>query len=260
MSEPEKPKGRPMPGTTGMGTHEVDVHEYGAEKDGARQKVDERLFMQLLVFEVSGDRHAGEVSGELAQALTKAGVASVIYDDVNNPQGLAVLTWSRNPDHFVTKLRPVLQEASFRTMRQLPEYTMMGRTYATGYERELAYWILERPIEQVNHEGWDWAVWYPLKRKGPFNRLPGKDQGGILREHAVIGRAYGEAGLAHDVRLACFGIDANDNEYVIGLIGQTLFPLSHVVQAMRKTRQTAEYMDKMGPFFIGRVAARTHAS
>jgi hypothetical protein len=39
---------------------------------------------------------------------------------------------------------------------------------------------------------------------------------------------------------------------VIGLIGKDLFPLSAMVQAMRKTRQTSEFLEKLGPFFIGK--------
>ena len=61
----------------------------------------------------------------------------------------------------------------------------------------------------------------------------------ILREHGGIGRLYGEQDLAHDIRLACHGIDTNDNEFVIGLTGKELHPLSHLVQTMRKTRQTS---------------------
>ncbi|MGC4089308.1 MAG: chlorite dismutase family protein [Polyangiaceae bacterium] len=78
-----------------------------------------------------------------------------------------------------------------------------------------------------------------------------------MREHGGIGRAYGEADLAHDVRLACHGLDQNDNDFVIGLIGKSLHPLSHVVQAMRATRQTAEFMEQMGPFFVGRAVSRS---
>jgi chlorite dismutase len=59
------------------------------------------------------------------------------------------------------------------------------------------------------------------------------------------------------VRLACHGLDANDNEFVIGLIGKALHPLSHVVQAMRSTRQTAEFIEQMGPFFVGRAVFRS---
>jgi chlorite dismutase len=104
-----------------------------------------------------------------------------------------------------------------------------------------------------------WAVWYPLRRTGAFARLGPKEQGAILREHGVIGRAYGEAGLGHDIRLACNGLDQNDNDFVIGLIGPDLYPLSHLVQAMRKTIQTSEYIEKLGPFFVGR-ACWQHAA
>ena len=58
------------------------------------------------------------------------------------------------------------------------------------------------------------------------------------------------------MRLACHGLDANDNDFVIGLLGHSLHPLSHVVQHMRKTVQTSQYIEKMGPFFVGRVAHR----
>ena len=51
--------------------------------------------------------------------------------------------------------------------------------------------------------------------------------------------SFGSADLAHDVRLACHGLDKEDNDFVIGLIGKDLFPLSAIVQAMRKTQQTS---------------------
>jgi chlorite dismutase len=38
---------------------------------------------------------------------------------------------------------------------------------------------------------------------------------------------------------------------VIGLVGKELYPLSHLVQRMRKTQQTSEYIQTMGPFFVG---------
>jgi chlorite dismutase len=102
-------------------------------------------------------------------------------------------------------------------------------------------------------------VWYPLRRTGAFNRLTPQEQSAILREHGTIGRSYGEQDFAHDVRLACHGLDANDNEFLIGLVGKELHPLSHVVQTMRGTRQTAEYMQHMGPFFVGRAVRRVKA-
>ena len=44
------------------------------------------------------------------------------------------------------------------------------------------------------------------------------DQCQMLLEHASIGKSYGEAGLAHDIRLQSFGIDVEDNEFLIGYL------------------------------------------
>jgi len=93
----------------------------------------------------------------------------------------------------------------------------------------------------VTDAEWKWHVWYPLRRKGEFNAMPQEEQMTILREHGKIGHGFGDAGLAHDIRLACFGIDQYDNDFVIGLIGKELFPLSACVQAMRKRSRRAPH-------------------
>jgi chlorite dismutase len=128
---------------------------------------------------------------------------------------------------------------------------MMGRTYAIGYEPELRDWLLDKPRRNATDPDMPWAVWYPLRRTGDFANLPAEEQRGILAEHGRIGLAYGQKGLARDIRLACHGMDTNDNEFVIGLIGSRLHPLSHLVQRLRATKQTAGYIQNMGPFFIG---------
>ena len=74
----------------------------------------------------------------------------------------------------------------------------------------------------------------------------------MLSEHGGIGRAYGKAGFATDIRLACHGLNKDDNDFIVGLLGKELFPLSALVQHMRRTRQTSEFIEKMGPFFVGR--------
>jgi hypothetical protein len=254
MSE-QKPHGRPMPGTSGHGTHAVDVLEHGAARDGQEQAMNRRLFMQLMAFR-SDKMPAAEAVAEVGNALTKRGASAVIYEDVNDPHGLAVLSWSEDPLAFVDKVRPALAPF-WSTLSYRPDLAMLGRTYSTGFEDNLEFWLLERPVKTVQNDAWPWAVWYPLRRSGAFARLPAQEQGGILREHAVIGRAYGEQDLAHDVRLACHGLDQKDNEFVIGLVGKDLHPLSHVVQTMRKTRQTSEYIVQMGPFFVGRRVFKT---
>jgi chlorite dismutase len=233
----------------------IDVAERAGHHTGNPQVLETRLFMQLLVFDCSAALDPRDALQRLADALAAQRAAAVLYEDVNAPRGLAVLTWSEDPGHFVNHVRPALLSAGEGLLLR-PELTMLGRTYATGYEPDLRHWLLQRPVETANDPRSPWAVWYPLRRSGVFARLDGKEQAAILREHAAIGRAYGAQDLAHDIRLACHGLDANDNEFVIGLCGKELHPLSHVVQAMRKTRQTAEFISQMGPFFVGHVARR----
>jgi len=214
-------------------------------KDGQRQVSARRLFMLLQVFTGCFDVNP------LMEALTDSKVEGALYQDLLNPRGVGVLALHEDPVFFTTLLRELLNSGPFAGLQLKPEFSMLGRTYSTGFEQDLEHWLLDRPRKNVTNPEWPWAVWYPLRRTGAFARLPHDEQGSILREHAMIGRAYGEAGLAHDIRLACYGLDAEDNEFVIGLLGQNLYPLSHVVQAMRKTRQTSEYIQSMGPFFIG---------
>ncbi len=225
---------------------QLDIREKGGVRAGVPQTSEKRLFMQLLAF---GNARS---TAPLEAALEAAGINGVLYEDANDPQGVAVLTWSDEPNFFVDTVRPILNGTGFASLTLKPEYTMMGRTYAIGHEPNLEDWLMHRSPRSVTSEEWKWHVWYPLRRKGEFNALPPEDQTAILREHGTIGHSFGTAGFALDVRLACFGIDKNDNDFVIGLIGKELAPLSICVQAMRKTRQTSSFMEKMGPFFIGR--------
>jgi hypothetical protein len=233
--------------------HQVDLNERGADKSGAPISINRRLFMQLLAFECND---TSQLLPELGKALREQGIPSVVYEDVNHPRGFAVLTFSEEPMDFVSKVRPLLGGSRLGGLKPRPELSMLGRTYSTGFEQDLEYWLLSRPRDTVLNEAWPWAIWYPLRRVGPFERLDPRERGQIMREHGGVGRAYGSQDLAHDVRLACHGLDQADNDFVIGLIGKELHPLSHVVQAMRQTRQTAEFMDKMGPFFVGRAVFR----
>jgi hypothetical protein len=187
----------------------------------------------------------------LGAALVEQQVGAVIYEDVNHPHGLALVTYTENAEDFVKKVRPIFTTAALDRLELRPAFSMLGRTYSTGFEQDLEFWLLRRPRETLANPAWPWAIWYPLRRKGGFERLDPREKGGIMREHGGIGRSYAEGDLAHDVRLACHGLDQNDNDFVIGLIGKALHPLSHVVQAMRTTRQTAEFMEQMGPFFTG---------
>ena len=234
----------------------IDVLEHGATRGEVAQSMDRRLFMQLQVYQAPVGSDPAKLAEALAGALSGAGVPAVIYADVHDPRGIGLLTWAEDPAVFITKVRPLFAKNDLSQLALRPEYSMLGRSYALGHEQNLEYWILERPIENASNPELDWAVWYPLRRKGEFESLPQEEKNKILHEHSLIGRAYGAQRLANDVRLACQGIDQDDNDFVIGLVGETLHPLSHVVQAMRKTVQTSLWMEKMGPFFVGHVSHR----
>jgi chlorite dismutase len=188
----------------------------------------------------------------LADAVARAGVAGVVYEDINDPHGVGLLTFNEDANCFLDRVRPLLNEKAFSSLTQKPEYTMFGRTYSLGYEPDLLEILLNRPVKTVLNPSWRWAVWYPLRRSGKFAQLPPEEQRVILAEHGAIGMSFGAGDYAHDVRLACHGLDKDDNDFIVGLVGKDLYPLSAIVQAMRKTQQTALYLERLGPFFVGR--------
>jgi chlorite dismutase len=223
----------------------LDIQEHGIDRDGTKRTSDRRLFMQLQVFGGCSDKNA------LVEELERRAVEGVLYQDVNDPRGIGVLTMQEDPKFFATTVAELFNSPPFRGLPMKEELTMFGRSYSTGFEPNLEDWLLSKPRRTALNPDWPWAVWYPLRRSGAFSALPADEQKAILREHGMIGRSYAEEDLAHDIRLACHGIDARDNEFVIGLVGKDLFPLSHLVQAMRKTKQTSQYIQSMGPFFVG---------
>ena len=238
----------------------IAVLEYGGKREGTRQAMDRRLFMQLLVLDAPPGQNADEMRSRLADVCARERVAAVVYADASAPRGFGLLTWSDDPAHFVRKVRPMFGHDALLHASVRPGFAMLGRTYATGHEPDLEWSLLRRPVENVTHEAYGWHVWYPLRRTAAFARLEPQEQSQMLREHAQIGMAYGAQELAHDVRLACYGLDVADNEFVIGLVGRDLHPLSHLIQAMRKTRQTSEFIERMGPFFVGYALHRVAGS
>jgi chlorite dismutase len=226
----------------------VDVAEHGRSADGEATSLDRRLFMQLHAYGGASDTAA------LISALDDGGIAGALYEDVNDPTGVALLTFSEEPEAFVSAYRGFLQASPFAGLQPKPELTMLGRTYAIGHEQDLEETLVERPRRRVLDPALPWAIWYPLRRAGSFEQLSRREQDTILMEHGGVGMAFGRAGLGYDIRLACHGLDRDDNDFVVGLLGPELHPLSIIVQRMRKTKQTALHLERLGPFFVGRVA------
>jgi chlorite dismutase len=232
---------------------EADVAEHGRSAEGETTSLDRRLFMQLHAFGGARD------TGRLAGALDAAGVEGVLYEDANDPTGVALLTLSEDPELFVGGTRTFLQKEPFADLEPKPEYTMLGRTYAIGHEQDLEETLVDRPRRRALDPELTWALWYPLRRAGSFEQLSREEQNRILMEHGGVGMAFGRKGLGYDIRLACHGLDKNDNDFVVGLLGPELHPLSVIVQRMRKTRQTSLHLERLGPFFVGRVAWQSSA-
>jgi chlorite dismutase len=232
----------------GRGYQAPDLREKAASPKGGDPQISEkRLYLQLQVFTGCEDVQ------KLQALVQESGLESVLYLDLVDAQGIGLLVMAEDPAVFAGPLRKLLLQPAFSRLEHRPKFTMIGRTYATGREPNLEFALLSKPRATALNPDWPWAVWYPLRRKANFAILPAEDQGKILHEHALIGMAFGAADYAHDVRLACHGLDQDDNEFVIGLIGKDLTPLSQCVQEMRKTVQTAKYIKSLGPFFVGKV-------
>jgi chlorite dismutase len=224
----------------------VNVAEKGRGEGGEVIYADTRLYMQLHQFE-----DAAPVS-EIIAALEGANFPGVLYQDFLNPGAVGLLTYSVDPAWFVDGFRDLVSSDLFGQMLHRSDLTVSGRTYSIGYESNLADVLLKRPIRHACHPDWPWAMWYPLRRTGQFSLLSADEQRTMLMEHGGIGRAYGKADLGHDIRLSSHGLDRHDNDFVVALVGKELTPLSKIVEHMRSTQQTAGYIERMGPFFVGR--------
>jgi chlorite dismutase len=208
--------------------------------------LDRRLFMKFTAF-TSVDNPVAAYS-----AIEKSGLVAAVYADANDPYGIGIMVASEDPAAFVTTLRDVFNSQPFVHCAHKPEFDMLGRSYSIGYEPDLEFTLLTRPQNNLLDPRNEWVVWYPLQRAKNFYVLPEDKQKSILGEHGTLAKRYGAGGHATDIRLACHGLDRLDNDFVVGLLGPKLHPLSAVVQEMRRTEQTSQYLDRLGPFFIGK--------
>ena len=66
--------------------------------------------MQFLAFGNCAD------SAPLIQALEQAKLSGALYEDVNDPRGVALLVVSEDPEYFVTTVRQFLKVSPFSTL------------------------------------------------------------------------------------------------------------------------------------------------
>jgi len=227
-----------------------DLREKGRLKDGTPLYSDRRLWVQLLVFGDCSDLEP------LKTALASAPFGSTLYADFNDPWGVGLVRWSEDPAFFTGAGRAWLTASPFAELTPRPELTMAGRTYAVGYESNLDEVLVNRPVGRMTDPKLPWAIWYPVKRDKAFESLTDEAKHDVMMDHGSIGMAFGKANLGHDIRLASHGIDANDNDFLIGVLAPELANASLVIQAMRKSLQTMHHLEGLGPFFVGQVAGQ----
>ena len=224
-----------------------EVKERGAASpEGVPQLLDRRLWVQLQVYTDCARPQM------IIDAFKASGLEGAVYADVNDPRGVGLLHLTEDPSTLTGAWREFQLSPPCQGLRRVPGLAMIGKTYGLGREPNLEFTLLQKTRVTALNPAWPWAVWYPLRRQADFATLDPGQQGKILHEHAIIGMAFGKADLAHDIRLACYGLDRDDNEFVIGLVGRELHPLSLIVQEMRKTVQTSKYIKSLGPFFVGK--------
>lgn len=206
------------------------------------------LFIQLHAFTDCTDMSA------VVSAAKAHDIDAVVYENVNDPRGVGIVFAAHAADHLLDRVRPVLLSGALQALTPVPSLTMLGRSYLSPHDRDPHEVLVTRPRGRLLGPDFRWAVWYPLRRAGSFERIAADEQRLALREHGSAGAEFAASGQAFDIRLACHGLDVNDNDFVIGIVGPDLEPLSRLVERMRKTVQTSTYIEKLGPFFVGRVA------
>ena len=80
------------------GPEPPDLSERGGMKDGQPQRSNERLFMQFLAFGGCAD------ASPLADVLARARISGVLYEDLNDPRGIGLLTFSDDPDFVLDRV------------------------------------------------------------------------------------------------------------------------------------------------------------
>ena len=191
-------------------------------KDGQPQRSDERLFMQFLAF--GGCPDAEPLA---AAPRRRPGLPGVLYEDVNDPRGRRPADLRRRTlAFFLDRVRPLLNAAPFAPLVQKPELHD-ARTHVLARLRAGSRGCPAAPPAangaQSTPGGGPSGIRFGAA--GRFAQLPPEEQRVILAEHGAIGMSYGAGDYAHDIRLACHGLDKDDNDFVVGLIGKELYPL-----------------------------------
>ncbi len=201
------------------------------------------LFVQLLVF-----TDCAEIT-PLLLPLDHLSLDFVVYKHFNDPQGIALLAMTDDPELIVTDLRDMVCSRAFRILMQRPDLTMTGRTWdGSG-----------RPSDQlaavVKNAERSWGLWYPMRGTPAFAGLDEAEQSTVL--DSITSAAGLNADEFGQVWLKSHALDHGGNQFIHGVHARSPRHLSYFVEAITRTEQYTEHIAGAGPFFVGRAQRGT---
>ena len=189
----------------------------------------------------------------LIAALESAGLASVLYEDVNDPTGVALLTLSRRRRRSSPSTAAFLQSSLFAELTPKPNSRCSAAPTRSATSRISRRRSSTGPRRRVLDPALPWAIWYPLRRAGSFEQLSaraGHHPHGARRDRDGVRPRRPR--LRHPARVPW---PRSRRQRLRDRPARAeLHPLSIIVQRMRKTKQTSLHLERLGPFFVGRVA------
>src|SRR5437867_12724279 len=91
--------------------------------------------MQLQVFTGCGD------AKPVIRAVGSSRIEGAVYHDVNDPRGVGMLGISEDPTFFASAFRDLLNTEPFAALSLRPQFTMLGRTFTSGFEDVIVVWL-----------------------------------------------------------------------------------------------------------------------
>ena len=102
----EKISERSRPDTTEADPN-IDLSEKGRGPEGQPVSLDRRLFMQFMAFRNTNRDF-------LARQFENISAQAVIYEDLNDAQGIGVMAYCEDPGYIVDQLHPILNANGFK--------------------------------------------------------------------------------------------------------------------------------------------------
>jgi len=205
---------------------------------------DNTLFLQLQVFDIEPAAGPRAMVSALSRRLREKRIDGVIYGDANDHRGIGLLTWATNPGDILDNVHALLGGKRFSALTPRPGWVMFGRV---GSDQPYG-----TTVETLLNGSQSWAVWYPVRNKPEWGSLDAGSQQSVHDEHIEAAKSFIAEGRVSYARLACHGLDPEDNDYISYMAAADLGDISSLAEAIRGTAQVSTHTDKMGPVFVGR--------